>query len=165
MCSSIYMKVSVGWNELFWQAWLFHFFPQKKELIKHIKKIPFTMTQIPYRRSRENVVKSKTRKKLINGFLPKLCLRYAINNLLMQNKLTFASSNFVACRGNIQLTSFFCSFSLLCQTHAFCHTLEFRCFSTNFWKRFFGQIGNLAGHYWWPTKISTTEYIHFLTFY
>ena len=49
-----------------------------------------------------------------------------INNLHMQNELIFVSQNFVACKNNIQLTSFFFSIHLPCQTHGICHTSESR---------------------------------------
>ena len=33
MCKSIYMEVSCGWNELFWEAWLVPFFPRKRKCV------------------------------------------------------------------------------------------------------------------------------------
>ena len=77
MCKSVGMEVSGGKNELFWDAWLVPFFCRKNS----------------YKQCKENVFFSNSRKKLINGFFSKLCLNciYFINNLPMQNELTFAS--------------------------------------------------------------------------
>ena len=54
---------------------------------------PFSLGKNSYKQSRENILFSKTRKKLINGFFPELCLNYIylINNFPVQNELTFAS--------------------------------------------------------------------------
>ena len=39
MCKSIYMEVSGGWNELFWEAWLVSFFPRKKFLVDSLEEV------------------------------------------------------------------------------------------------------------------------------
>ena len=71
---------------------------------------------------------------------------------------------FVACRENIQLTNFFFFHFLYHIKHIQSVTLQspdsfiqWLVNSTNFRKRLFGQIGNLAGHDRWPIIILTTD--------
>ena len=60
MCKSVYMEVSGGRNELFWDAWLVPFFSRKFFLVNSLEKVLFW----------------KTRKNLTNVFFPKLYLHY-----------------------------------------------------------------------------------------
>ena len=60
MCKSVYIELSGGQNELFWDAWLVPFFSRKIFLAKSLEKVLFW----------------KTRKNLTDGFFPKLYLHY-----------------------------------------------------------------------------------------
>ena len=67
------------------------------------------------------------------------------------------------CRYNIQWTLFFFHFLYHVKHRQFVtrrspdSLIQWSDISTNFGKRLLGEIGNLVGHDWWPTVISTTE--------
>ena len=85
-----------------------------------------------------------------------------INNLPMQNELTLASEDFIACRDNTQWTRFFFHFLYHVKHMQFVRRrspyslTQWSTISANFRKRLLGQIGNLVGHDQWPTLISST---------
>ena len=117
MCKSINIELSGGkMNYLDTFDW--STFSLRKKGIKPIKIIHSTKTRISYLKQRS----------LQTDFSQScVCTIFIlINNLHIQNELTFASLDFVACRDNIQVTSFFFLIHLPCQTHGVCYTSEFR---------------------------------------
>ena len=78
MCKSVYMEVCCGRNELFWDAWLVPFFPRKKIILNSLERTCCFWKQ------KRTLLMVHSQSCFCTIFI-------LIENLPMQNELTFAS--------------------------------------------------------------------------